>query len=424
MINKKVIHAVFIIRRWKSMALFGKKNKNIQNADFEEVADMNEPADVSGETGAGYAQDTPIAENEFNVKPETVESTVSSYDYGTADAGLPAEEPAVSAAPVADYVQAPSEDIPPADTTPEDLFARIPANKYNLDNIYREIGKEYCNLHSMDPETEFSERVGIVNAIKRQAKEMRDHLISLCRSPWMFFLILLLMGRIALPILRQASLQNIAMQIPDAIVLIGCIIIFFASLARKVPRIGFTLINIVLTFYLIISFIPVFTMLILGIFMKLRGDVDYATLSTSLIVIGVVLALICILFFGSLIRTTGAAKKIAGGGLADIKSSFFVSIIIFLAMVVNAAALISSFLFKDAISNGMQNAVQQLDEYFKQANLSGIVTTLTTVDPAGMKYVLAGIGVDILLLLVVLIILSKIRHKDRELDEQLEEEVA
>ncbi len=417
------------------MALFGKKNKNIQNADFEEVADMNEPVDVPGDTGAEFIPDTPAPESistdavqqetGFTVMPEAGESAVSSYNYGTADGSLPVEEPAAgAAAPVADYVPAPAQDAPPMDNTPDDLFDRIPANKYNLDNLYRDIGKEYCNLHSMDPETEFSEKVGIVNAIKRQSKEMRDHLISLCRSPWMFFLILLLIARITLPILREVSPQNILLQIPDAVVLIGCIIIFFASLAKRVPRIGFTLINIVLTFYLIVSFIPVFTMLILGIFMKLRGDVEYSTLSTSLIVIGVVLALICILFFGSLIRTTGAAKKIAGGGLADIKSSFFVSIIIFLDMVANAAALISSFLFKDSITNGMQNAVQQVDEYFKQANLSGIVTSITTVDPAGMKYVVAGIGVDILLLLVVLIILSKIRHKDKELDELLEEEVA
>ncbi len=392
------------------MGLFGNKDKDIQNAEFEEISEVSEPA-VSSEANDPETVTTtepPITSSE---------DTASSYNYGTAEPTDTIPEAVVE--PVPDPIPDPVPAV--EDTFSMEEEERVPVGKYNLEKLYTEIGKEYCDMHSTNPEEELREKVGIVNAIKRQSQELKDQLTSLCRSPWMLLLIVLQAVAIVLPILGSPSVSSVGVEIPNIVILLGCVIIFFSAAANRLSKAGFTLINIVLTIAMICCFIPVVSCLILGIFMKLRGDSSDATLSTSLIVIGVLVGLISFLFFGNLRKTTKSARAIAGGGLVELKSSFFVTLIVFLDMVINIVALVMNTAFKTQTINTLQNFVDQADNYFKQADLSNFISFTMTQDPRAELFTIISLVAEILLLIVVMVILSKIRNANRTKDEFAEE---
>ncbi len=427
------------------MSFFGRKDKSLQNDDFEEVTEVNVPADSSdvpveeavtlvpdesADVAAEEEVEVVITGDSEDPVPPVEEAAAVDFtaeepvivEEAAEEPPVPAEEAGSGDAVPAEYVPASDEDDEPVhEVYTED---KVPIGKYKLDNLYREIGEEYCRIHSDDPETDFREKVGIVNSIKKQSEEIRNQLTDICRSPWMMLLILLLTATLVIPVIQDHSPAVIAAQIPEAVIDIGLIMIFFSALAKKLTRPGFTLINIVLTLYLIVCFIPVITMLILGIFMKLRGDVEYSTLSTSLIVIAVLLGLVCAFFFGGLKKTVVSARTVAGGGLVQVKSSFFVSIIIFLSLIFNVASLIMTTVFRDATVSFLQDVVKQANDYFKEANLSDIVEATSNVGAGDFRFVIANAACKILLLIVVLVLLSKIRNKDRMEEEAAEEEEA
>ena len=405
------------------MGLFGNKDKDIQNAEYEEISEVSEPTAASSEADITETVTTP------EPTITSSEDTASSYNYGTDESVTFTPDPA----PATQIPAEPADVIPEAVVEPvsepvptvEDTFSledeRVPVGKYNLEKLYTEIGKEYCDMHSTNPEEELREKVGIVNAIKRQSQELKDQLTSLCRSPWMLLLIILQGVAITLPILGSPSISSVGVEIPNIVILLGCIIIFFSAAANRLSKAGFTLINIVLTIAMICCFIPVVSCLILGIFMKLRGDSSDATLSTSLIVIGVLVGLISFLFFGNLRKTTKSARAIAGGGLVELKSSFFVTLIVFLDMVINIVALVMNTAFKTQTVNTLQNFVQQADDYFKQADLSNAINFTLTQDPKAELFTIISLVAEILLLIVVMVILSKIRNANRTKDDFAEE---
>lgn len=400
------------------MGLFGNKNKDIQNAEFEEISDVKEASVVPEESVS-----TPAVIPEVGKAEETVSDNMVEADDNVSYTPEP-----VPAPPIPEPEPEPLPEPIPAveDGIVEDSFSmeeeRVPVGKYDLEKLYTEIGKDYCELHSTSPESEFREKVGIVNAIKRQSRELKDQLTSLCRSPWMLLLIILQGAAIVLPILGSPSVKSIAVEIPSMVILLGCIIIFFSAVANRLSKAGFTLINIVLTICLICCFIPVVTCLILGIFMKLRGDVSDATISTSLIVAGVLVGLISFLFFGNLRKTTKSARAIAGGQLVELKSSFFVTIIVFLNLVVNIVALVMNTVFKTQTLNTFQNFIDQADAYFKQADLSNLINLTVTQDPRSELFTIIALVAEILLLIVVLVILSKIRNANKGKDDFADEE--
>lgn len=405
------------------MGLFGNKDKDIQNAEYEEISEVSEPVAASSEAN------NPETVTGGEAPAASSEDTASSYNYGTDESVTYTPDPV----PATQIPAEPADVIPEAAVEPvsepipavEDTFSmeeeRVPVGKYNLEKLYTEIGKEYCDMHSTNPEDELREKVGIVNAIKRQSQELKDQLTSLCRSPWMLLLVFLLGVAIVLSILGNPSVSSVVTEIPNIVILLGCLIIFFSAAANRLSKAGFTLINIVLTIAMICCFIPVVSCLILGIFMKLRGDSSDATLSTSLIVIGVLVGLISFLFFGNLRKTTKSARAIAGGGLVELKSSFFVTLVVFLDLVFNIVALVMNTAFKTQTINTLQNYLQQADEYFKQADLSEFINFTLNQDPRSELFTIISLVAEILLLIVVMVILSKIRNANRTKDELAEE---
>ena len=412
------------------MKLFGNKDNDVQNAEFEEISEVNEQAAASGDT-ASVQTDIPETVT-TEVPPVTSpEDTASTYNYGTDNSVTYTPEPIPEPVPdpIPDPIPDPFPDPIPdvEDGIVEDTFSaeeeeeRVPVGKYDLEKLYTEIGKEYCDMHGNNPEEELREKVGIVNAIKRQSQELKDQLTSLCRSPWMLLLVVLLAAAIVLPILGSPNVQSVLVEIPSMVILLGCIIIFFSAAANRLSKAGFTLINIVLTIAMICCFIPVVSCLILGIFMKLRGDSADSTLSTSLIVIGVLVGLITFLFFGNLRKTTKSARAIAGGALVELKSSFFVTLVVFLNLVINIVALVMNTVFKTQTINTLQNYVDQADAYFKQADLSNVINFTLTQDPRSELFTIMGLVAEILLLIVVMVILSKIRNANKAKDDFAEE---
>ena len=90
--------------------------------------------------------------------------------------------------------------------------------------------------------------------------------------------------------------------------------------------------------------------------------------------------------------------------------------IVFLDLVINIVALVMNTVFKTQTINTLQNYVDQADAYFKQADLSDVINFTLTQDPRSELFTIMGLVAEILLLIVVMVILSKIRNANKAKD--------
>ncbi|MBR5047730.1 MAG: hypothetical protein IKX76_05790, partial [Eubacterium sp.] len=71
--------------------------------------------------------------------------------------------------------------------------------------------------------------------------------------------------------------------------------------------------------------------------------------------------------------------------------------------------------------NTLQSYLNKLDDYFKQADLSSAINISLTQDPKTELFGIIALVAQVLLLIVVLVILSKVRNRNKIKDDFSEE---
>ena len=295
--------------------------------------------------------------------------------------------------------------------TEEESVEKLPYGKYELKKLYQDIGEEYCNLYADHPEDAFAEKVDLVNRLKQQTRQMQEKVENICRSPLTFLLILVLSAQIAIPFVDGIDAAAVIGAIPLLILDLACILLFVQGLLRKVGSLGFDLINIMLTIFLILCYIPIFVTLILGIMMNLSGRSELSGMAMTIIILSVLLAVLNTIYFCGLKSTTISAKTIMKGRLIKWKSSVFVIFLQILQIIAYVLTLAGFVLFKNSLVKMVNNMCDILNDCFGITDATKMIST-TVVNTTITNLDLANIILGILVSLIAIIILSNIGREE------------
>ena len=157
------------------MGLFGNKDKDIQNAEYEEISEVSEPTAASSEADITETVTTP------ETTITSSEDTASSYNYGTDESVTFTPDPA----PATQTPAEPADVIPEAVVEPvsepvstvEDTFSleeeRVPVGKYNLENPKDEVTTDSKGAPVINTNP---------NYLAEQAAEIKKELVTLIDS--------------------------------------------------------------------------------------------------------------------------------------------------------------------------------------------------------------------------------------------------
>ena len=425
------------------MSLFARKKKEVQDAEYTDTRQTELVTDAVPEEikteEAVTAEAEQATENTYAAEAEqAIENTydaeekVDNMNVTEASDGFSSVSEDSDAQPLyTGYDLTVSSEEAEAAAAEEDAAADGPYipegdidfDKYKMDQVYREIGEEYCNLHANDPEIGLKDKVGIINAMKRKSAELKDALNALGRSPWFLLLILLMTGLIALRVLAKPDISTYISLIPAVLVDLACLILFIQALARKMTGIGFTILNGVMTFYMIVLYIPIVAMLMLGVIMRFDNSAESKTASYVMIIIAIICAVINWIYWNGIKSTTKAARTIASGGIAQMKSSIFVSFILVISLLADLFVLISTLIFNKSLESVLQAISTEINNTLHEEVItSSMLATITSTGSVKMYYMVAASVVQILIFVVVILILSRIRNMNKPELEEIEAE--